>query len=71
MEEFEKGDIVYHKTNGSLPMVVIESSPDKIKCRWSESLKVKYNGFEIKEFEFISEELTKDMNNTSANGTFF
>lgn len=66
MENFLIGDTVYHKSDGSFAMIVVKLNDDgTIRCRWFESKKISKNGKELKEFDFISEELTHDTENTS------
>ncbi|MDD5362272.1 MAG: hypothetical protein PHN88_09080 [Ignavibacteria bacterium] len=70
METFQKGDIVLHKTNNVIPMIVIDIIDGKVKCRWIESLIVKHKGYEIKEFDFDPVEITKEIENTFGGTTF-
>lgn len=59
MEDFIIGDIVYHKSNGSVAMIVVGVDGNDIECRWmGRNAKTKTNEVHLE--NFIKEELTKD-----------
>lgn len=59
MEEFKIGDTVYHKSNGSLAMIVVGIDGNDVECRWVETNQ-KSKGHEVHIETFIIEELTTD-----------